>query len=131
MREIGEIGAAAHQLPALSRDPVEAAFDGGAAFEDLRPLARQPLPQMAHPPKRAALADLRGADGDGVEELLDLGQPCAAGDQRADALVKVHSEKVLGRARMQLYEPIGRPDAQEVEQLSVVCGVLMQCGYRS
>ena len=36
-----------------------------------------------------------------------------------------------GRARMQLYEPIGRPDAQEVEQLSVVCGVLMQCGYRS
>ncbi|MES2065538.1 MAG: hypothetical protein V4522_02635 [Pseudomonadota bacterium] len=64
-----------------------------------------------------------------AKERAGTSSPAAV--ERADALVKVHSEKVLGRARMQLYEPIGRPDAQEVEQLSVVCGVLMQCGYRS
>ena len=42
--------------------------------------------EVAHPPERADLAKLAGADRDGVEELLDLRQPRRGGDDRAHAM---------------------------------------------
>lgn len=49
---------------------------------------------------------------------------------RAASMVKLHSDKALGRARMQLYEALGRRDTEEVNQLSMVCSILMRGGYR-
>ena len=62
------------------------------------------------------LADLRGADGDSVEEFLDLGQPCAAGDQRADA--------VAGQA-------VGLGEGIEVDERVMPIGVAEQRVWRA
>ena len=62
------------QLPALGLEHRHIIMNGGAPVEDFGPLPGQPLRQVLHPPKGRDLAQLVGADGDGVEEFLRLGQ---------------------------------------------------------
>ena len=76
MLDVGEVGAAAEHAPAGQGR--EGRGHGGAAAEDFGALAGDPLVEVAHAPERGVLAELAGADGDGVEELLDLGEAAAA-----------------------------------------------------
>ena len=59
---------------------------------------------MAHPPQSRTLADLIGANGDGIKELFHLGQPRRAGDHRPNP---VPGQPVGFRERVKLDQRIG------------------------
>ncbi|KFD27436.1 hypothetical protein IH86_15075 [Sphingobium yanoikuyae] len=58
------------------------------------------------------------------------GTPSPQAIERADGMIRAHGDTALGRARMQLYEAMGRRETGEVDLLSSVCGILMERGYR-
>ena len=82
--DIGEIGAAAEQFPVGQGG--EAGDHRGAAGQDFGAFACDPLRQVLHAPECADLAQLAGADRDGVEEFLDLEQPLGRGGDGTDAV---------------------------------------------
>ena len=70
--DVGEVGAAAEDAPA--GEGGEGGEGGGAAAEDLGALGGEPVGEVAQAPERGLLAELGRADGDGVEDLLGLGE---------------------------------------------------------
>ena len=86
MSHIGEIRTASQKPPALACEFRHVVMDRCTPVEDFGALACQPLPQIAHAPKRRDLTQLVGADRDGVEEFLDFGQTGRRGDHCAHAV---------------------------------------------
>ena len=84
MLDIGEIGTAAEEAPAI--EFAEALDHCGTAGEDFSTLACDPLTEVLHTPERADLAKLAWADCDSIEEFLDLGQKTTIGDDGSDAV---------------------------------------------
>ena len=81
--DIGEVGAAAEELPAGQRG--DGGGDGVAAAEDFEALAATQSARWRRP-QRAAFWRAGGADGDGVEDLLGLGEAVGGGDDGAGAV---------------------------------------------
>ena len=77
--DVGEVGAAAEDAPA--GEGGEGGAGGVAAAEDLEALGGDPVGEVAQAPEGGLLAELRRADGDGVEDLLGLGEAGGGGDR--------------------------------------------------
>jgi hypothetical protein len=88
MFEIGEICTAAHEPPAFCFDQRHVVMDRRAPVEDFVAFARKPVAEVLQTPEGGALAQLRRADGDGVEEFLDLGQKFGLCNDGSDAVAR-------------------------------------------
>ena len=86
MRHIREIGPQSQKPPAFCRQRSKSGGNGVAPREDLAALASEPVIEILDPPFGADLADLRGTDGDGIEEFLHLEQALGRSHDRAHAM---------------------------------------------
>lgn len=116
--EVGESAPAVHlqmALDVLTGAPIPRSLEEAEAMLDTKEA-------------RTLMARLMGPEPFNRDGPAEAPSPEAI--DRAATMVKLHSDKALGRTRMQLYEALGRRDTEEINLLSMVCSILMRGGYR-